>query len=97
MYYASKSGTKMSRDEFKGWLDALQAQTTEFIKRNKDAVYSGDNYANLINANINSLNYDQAALEIERVNQNKNIMANDIKITIDKFNQNVEVFNNWGK
>jgi hypothetical protein len=97
MYYAAKAGTNMNRDEFKGWLDVLKGQTIEFVKRDKDAIYSGDNYANLLNANINSLNYDQAVLEIERVNQNKKIMANDIKKTIDNFNQNVAVYNNWGK
>lgn len=97
MYYASKSGIKMDQGGFKSWLDDLKGQTIEFIKRNKDAIYSGDNYANLINANINNLDYNQAVLEIERVNKNKAIYTSDIQTAINNFNQNVATYNNWGK
>ncbi len=96
MYYASKSGIKMTRDEFKAWLDDLKGQTIEFIKRNKDAIYSGDNYANLMNANINKMDYNNAVLEIERVNKNKDIMTSDINKSINDYNQNVQIYNSWG-
>lgn len=50
MYYALKSGVSMTQREYKAWLDDLSSQTTEFIKRNLEAIKSGNAYIELLNA-----------------------------------------------
>lgn len=93
MYYAVKSGEFMPCEEFSAWLGDLRAMTKEFIKRNLDSSHSGYNYAEFLNANVNDLNYDWYSREYNRVKKNDEIIKSDTEISIDNFNNNVEIYN----
>ncbi len=45
---------QMDREEFEGWLSSVKLSTEEFVRRNKDAEYSGRNAIDVINKNVYS-------------------------------------------
>lgn len=93
MYYATKAGTSMTPQEFKGWLDALKNQTDEFMKRNNDAITSGRVYIKYLNAEYQNLDYDWYSREHTRITRNEDIMKSDIQKAIINYNQNVAKYN----
>ncbi|MEE9594746.1 MAG: hypothetical protein V3V92_05035, partial [Candidatus Hydrothermarchaeales archaeon] len=94
VFYSYRSGQKMDREEFDTWLETLRKLTEEFVVRNKDAIYSGENYVYLLTENIDILDPGAVQDEIERVNKNIVIFQEDIDTMINSYNKDVEAFNN---
>lgn len=99
MLYAAKAGVKMDREEFEGWLSSVKLSTEEFVRRNKDAEYSGRNVIDLINKNVYSqVDYNNAMKSIETIYENIRIGSSDIDKAINDYNQNVDIYNSgWAK
>lgn len=93
MLYSAKIGVKMDRVEYASSLEAMKSSIKEFVKRNLNAISSGYNYRNLINENIDSLNYDSAVREIERINDNTEIFRRDIDTALSDYNRIVDEYN----
>lgn len=91
--YTGKAGVTMNQMEYKNWMEYIQASTEEFTKRNLNAINSGRNYAQTIVNNIESLDRNGAAIELERIEQNEGIMKSDMKKVIDSYNENVKIYN----
>jgi hypothetical protein len=95
MYYASKSGVSMTQREYKAWLDDLSLQTTEFIKRNLDAIKSGNAYVKQLNAEVQvrNIDYDWYSIEYDRVIKNHEIMESDIKKVYNNLYNRIDEYN----
>lgn len=109
LYYASKSGTSMTQKENKAWLDDLSLQTTEFIKRNLDAIRTGNAYVGHLNTENRRysneylsgiISYDQYraeydfySREYDRVIKNNEIMKSDIKKADNNLKNKINQYN----
>jgi hypothetical protein len=101
MLYTAKAGVKMDREEFEGWLSSVKLSTEEFVRRNKDAEYSGRNAIDVINKNVYSpdqVDYYNARRFIETIYENIRIGSSDIDHVIDNYNNNVDKYNDaWAE
>ena len=95
MYYVSKSGVSMTQEEYRGWLDDLSEQTTEFIKRCLDAIRSGKEYTTLLNAEVQAQNIDYSVYskEFDRVIKNNELLRSVIKDAYDDLISAIDQYN----
>lgn len=94
MLYAIKTGVVMQQQEYKAWIDSLVAAFKEYYVRLNNAVNSGQSYANLLNANIDSLDTNYYNSEINWIKKNYDIISSDYNINKENVNKVVDRYNN---
>jgi hypothetical protein len=92
--YETKAGVIMKQQEFNGWIDALRNATDEYSNRANNALYSGENYRNILNAYESSLDSNYYNSEIEMINKNRGIITSDSNGNLADFTSNVNKYNN---
>lgn len=92
--YETKAGVRMQQQEYSGWIDALRSATNEYSTRANNALSSGENYRNLLNAYQTSLGTNYYDSEIAWINKNREIITSDLNGNTANLNSNIEKYNN---
>ncbi len=89
-----KVGVTMQQQEYKAWIDALKNAVDEYYVRATNAMNSGQSYADILNANKDSLDTNYYNSEIKWINKNFDIMKSDYDINKENVNNEVKRYNN---